>query len=110
MREFIKDFPAQLKDALKVSPEMKISEPENDIFNIVIAGLGGSGIGGTIVSQLIANQIDIPVVVNKTYGIPNLVNKHTLFVASSYSGNTEETLEALEKAQSKGATIACLTR
>jgi len=109
MKNLVEAFPIHMKEALQIGRDSEWKASNEHFRNIVISGLGGSGIGGTIVSQLIASQIDIPVVVNKTYGIPNLVNKHTLFVASSYSGNTEETLEALEKAQSKGATIACLT-
>lgn len=109
MKKLVEDFPLHMIEALQIAENSTWSETNNQFRSIVISGLGGSGIGGTIVSQLIANQIEIPVVVNKTYGIPNLVNEQTLFVASSYSGNTEETLEAVEKAKAKGATIACLT-
>ena len=79
------------------------------IHNVCISGLGGSGIGGTIVSQLTAGDTKVPVVVNKDYNIPTFVGENTLFVASSYSGNTEETLAALAKAEEAGATIACIT-
>ena len=70
---------------------------------------GGSGIGGTIVSDLVSNQIDVPVLACKDYNIPNFVGENTLVIASSYSGNTEETLFALEACKSKGAEIAIVT-
>ena len=76
---------------------------------MLICGLGGSGIGGTIITDLITPKVKVPVCATKDYSIPNFVNEHTLVVASSYSGNTEETLFALEKCQTKGAEIACVT-
>ncbi len=109
MKNLVEAFPLHMKEALQIAQDSEWKASNDQFRNIVISGLGGSGIGGTIVSHLIADQIEIPVVVNKTYGIPNFVNEHTLFIASSYSGNTEETLEALETAIAKGATIACLT-
>src|SRR5690606_24788271 len=72
-------------------------------------GLGGSGIGGTVASQIVANDANIPIIVNKDYKIPAFVNENTLVICSSYSGNTEETLEMLALAEAKGAEIACVT-
>ncbi|MFT6137293.1 MAG: glucose/mannose-6-phosphate isomerase [Salibacteraceae bacterium] len=109
MKNLVEAFPLHMKEALQIAKDSEWKASNDQFRNIIISGLGGSGIGGTIVSQLIAGEADVPVVVNKTYGIPNFVNEHTLFVASSYSGNTEETLEALQEAIAKGATIACLT-
>ncbi len=75
----------------------------------MICGLGGSGIGGTIVSDIISSKVKIPIAATKDYSIPNFVNEHTLVIANSYSGNTEETLYALEKCQARGAEIAVIT-
>ena len=75
----------------------------------MICGLGGSGIGGTIVSDIISPKVNIPVASTKDYSIPNYVNENTLVIANSYSGNTEETICALEKCQAKGAEIAIIT-
>lgn len=109
MRDLVKDFPNHMRDAFSIAEKYRWTASKDNFQNIVVSGLGGSGIGGTIVSQILSSSLEIPFVVNKTYGIPELVNSKTLFVASSYSGNTEETLEAVEKAAEKGATIACLT-
>ena len=76
---------------------------------MLICGLGGSGIGGTILVDLVSPKVRVPICATKDYSIPNFVDEHTLVIASSYSGNTEETLFALEKCQSKGAEIACVS-
>ena len=75
----------------------------------MITGLGGSGIGGTIVSELTAQECSVPVCTNKGYDLPGYINENTLVICSSFSGNTEETLEAFEKAKAKNAEIACVS-
>lgn len=77
--------------------------------NIVISGLGGSAIGGDIVRTYAASRLDLPVLVNRDYDVPAFVGEHTLFVAASYSGNTEETLSSYRQAKAKGASILCIS-
>ena len=69
----------------------------------------GSGIGGTIVNDLVSEHINVPISATKDYSIPNFVDENTLVIASSYSGNTEETFYALEACQKRRAQIACVT-
>lgn len=109
MKELVERFPTQLKEALAIAQSKSFKPSNNPIQQVVVSGLGGSGIGGTIVAEILANSLRVPVYINKDYAIPAFVGKNTLFVASSYSGNTEETLEALEKAIQAGAEIACIT-
>ena len=109
MRLLIDRFPEFLLDAIKIGEGAQLSAASEGIDNVVITGLGGSGIGGTIISQLVAHELRVPVVVHKNYGIPNFVTKNTLLIGCSYSGNTEETLNAVNAAESKGAQIACIT-
>jgi len=59
--------------------------------------LGGSGIGGTIISELVSASCPVPVLINKDYFLPAFVNSSSLVIISSYSGNTEETLQAMHK-------------
>ena len=73
------------------------------IFNIVWAGMGESALPMVLVQSW--PQLHIPFEVVRNYDIPPYVGEHTLFIASSYSGNTEETLEALRHAEEKGAQI-----
>ncbi len=109
MRDLVASFPSQLSESLDIAKDAKLFETDANFQNVLITGLGGSGIGGTIVSELVANQAKFPVFVNKNYSIPAWVGKNTLVIVSSYSGNTEETLEAIGHAQNAGATIACVT-
>jgi glucose/mannose-6-phosphate isomerase len=108
MKKLIENFPDQLREALDIANAAKLS-PKNDIRNIIITGLGGSGIGGTILTEMISEHCSVPVVINKDYFLPNFTNNNTLVIISSYSGNTEETLEAMQQALNKKAQIVCVT-
>lgn len=74
--------------------------------NIVMAGMGGSALSGQI--ALVWPSLPLPFEIVRGYDIPQHVGANTLFIASSYSGNTEETLEALRQAEAKGAVIAVM--
>jgi len=102
-KKSIENFTRQLGDALKIGQSLDLMRPGSDIRNIVIAGMGGSGISANLVESLTWGRIPIPITVCKSYTIPQFVNPHTLFIASSYSGNTEETIAALNKALLKRA-------
>lgn len=78
----------------------------SDISNIVIFGMGGSAISADLVQGLY-NSI-IPISVVKDYNLP-YIGKNTLCIAISYSGNTEETVECLEKAINLTPYIAAIT-
>lgn len=109
MHTWVAEFDTQLSDAEQISKQASLHKSEFDIHNVLIAGLGGSGIGATIVSELAKTNSTIPVFVNKDYFCPNFVSKHTLFIASSYSGNTEETLACAEEALRRGAKVVIIT-
>ncbi len=109
MKDLIAAFTTQLADALTIGESSKLSNKDLKFSNIVITGLGGSGIGGKIVAQLVQNQVNVPITVNNSYSLPAFVNENTLVIVSSFSGNTEETLEAMEIAESKNAEIACIS-
>ncbi len=109
MKELIAHFSQHLKDALETIARTNLKKPASPIQNIVITGLGGSGIGGTITSEIAAPLASVSILVNKDYKLPAFVNENTLVIACSYSGNTEETLAALDVAMAKKAEIACIT-
>jgi glucose/mannose-6-phosphate isomerase len=110
MIQYVQDFNNQLLDALNKTKTVKFEQVFTDYNIIVISGLGGSGIGGTMAQDYFtAKKIPIPIFVTKDYEIPAFVNEKTLFIACSYSGNTEETLESITKAEKKKAHIACIT-
>jgi len=109
MQSLIEGFPLQLQKALDLGAKTSLKKIDKPIQNIVVAGLGGSGIGGNLVLSLIQEELKLPWIVVKGYEIPQFVNENTLFVASSFSGNTEETLTTFAQAENKGAEILCLT-
>jgi glucose/mannose-6-phosphate isomerase len=94
----IEGFTRQLADALKIGQSLDLVRPGSDIRNMIIAGMGGSGIVANLVESLTFGKIPIPITICKSYNIPQFVSPHTLFIACSYSGNTEETIAALNKA------------
>tara|TARA_B100000902_G_scaffold92115_3_gene95529 strand:+ start:2936 stop:3928 length:993 start_codon:yes stop_codon:yes gene_type:complete len=109
MNDHINDFTNHIKDAINIANKSHLKPNEKKINNVLICGLGGSGIGGTIVNDIISPKTTIPILSNKDYNIPNFVNEETLVIANSYSGNTEETIYALKKCEEKGAEIAIIT-
>ncbi len=109
MQKLVEGFPAQLEEAMRIGKSARLTVPSQPIRNVLIAGLGGSGIGGTIVSELAFGRCPVPVSVTKGYFIPEFVDSHTLAIISSYSGNTEETLACMELARKRNAHIVCIT-
>jgi len=109
MKELIEDFTNHITESIQFSNSATLSPFNEKIENVLICGLGGSGIGGTIISQVITQDATCPIIINKDYKIPAFVSKNTLVLCCSYSGNTEESLEMLVQAEAKGAVIACVT-
>lgn len=108
MKTLVEGFTKQLQEALDIAHKA-ILTPKQNIQHIVVTGLGGSGIGGTILAEVVQSECPIPICVNKDYFLPEYVGKHSLVIISSYSGNTEETLMAMNQAIAKGAQIVCVT-
>lgn len=95
-----------LKEQIKQFRNKKFDLTLSGFDNIVISGMGGSGIVGGIVRDLYDKK---PVIVINDYNIPEFVNERTLFFAVSYSGNTEETISSTQKAIEKGAKVLAIT-
>lgn len=108
MRELTENLPRQIEEALVIAKDSKLNIAKG-LKNIVISGLGGSGIGATLVSNWVYDTCKLPIVINKGYFLPSFVKKGTLVICSSYSGNTEETLYALEQAHKLGAKVVCIS-
>ncbi len=106
----IYEFPKQLQEGynLPIRGDLSAINPA-EIRNIVIIGMGGSAIGGDILRSYLAEEVAIPIFVNRNYGLPRFVNQHTLLIAASYSGNTEETLAAFEQGKQRGCQIIIAT-
>jgi glucose/mannose-6-phosphate isomerase len=109
MKKLVLDFPIQLHEALIIGKNYRFLTPAKEFSNVVVTGLGGSGIGGSIVQNYVFDKLKIPFTVNKGYGLPTFVNKKSLVLVCSYSGNTEETLAAMKQAIKAKATVVCIT-
>ncbi len=109
MNDYINDFTDHLREAMQIGNTAELKKSNKTFKNVLICGLGGSGIGGTIVNDVVSSRVSIPILATKDYSIPNFVDDSTLVIASSYSGNTEETLYALEKCMKRNAEICIIT-
>ena len=109
MHQSIYEFSDHLMQAVEIGKSIALKNQYSDIHNVVVAGMGGSAIGGDVARLLCKNELKVPMVVSRNYTLPGWVNENTLVICCSYSGNTEETLAAFEHARDKGAQIAGLS-
>jgi glucose/mannose-6-phosphate isomerase len=92
----------------QLTHDYNVKLPElTGITNIVLAGMGGSALPGVFLRSWPGTWVPFEIV--RDYNVPDYVNKHSLFISSSYSGNTEETLTALHEAESRQARIVVLS-
>ena len=122
MIELLEEFPQKMRDALRLGEEFSIStktslalasvstpNTNSNFKNIVVLGMGGSAIGGDLLSDYLADELSIPIVVIRGYNIPKFVDENSLVFAVSYSGNTEETFSTLKKCLEAKARVIALT-
>jgi glucose/mannose-6-phosphate isomerase len=96
------DLPSQLRDALW-RVESAMLEPIDAPGGLVVAGMGGSAIGGALARAALGDQASRPIVVTRSYGLPAWTSPEVTVLCSSYSGNTEETLASYDAAGALGA-------
>lgn len=99
----------QVEDAWDTVQQQEYSLDTTKIQNIVVAGMGGSALGPDVIKHAFKDKLTLPLEVINDYALPNYVNDHTLVIASSYSGNTEEIVAAAQDAQQRKAQILCIT-
>lgn len=109
MESLLKGYLDQLRTGIQMGLSLSVIQPSKEIRNVVISGQGSSAIGASVVQSLVMDEIQVPVSIVKSYDLPAFVNEHTLFIASSFSGNTEEILSLVEQAIERKATLACIT-
>lgn len=110
MLEQIYGLPEQCRRAWQDARRQSLPEGYRGFKNVLILGMGGSAIGGDLVAALARYESPCPVFVCRDYRIPNWVGSETLVIASSYSGNTEETLAAFHQAlEAKARCVAVTT-
>lgn len=79
------------------------------INKIIISGLGGSAISGDLLKNFLKDELTVPVQINRNYFLPSFADENTLLIASSYSGNTEETISSFNDGMKKKCKIICLS-
>lgn len=98
----IEALPNQCLHAIKDASKVKIPKNYKDIDSVVMCGMGGSGLGARVINSLYSETLNVPLVLVNDYSLPGFVNKKTLLICSSYSGNTEETISCFKKGLAKG--------
>ena len=106
MLENVLAFPTQVKHAFTIAKSLPIDYDK--ITNVVVLGMGGSGIVGDYLRVLLRNS-SLPVEINKHAIPPRSVSKDSLVVAVTYSGKTQETMDALDTCVKTGANVILVT-
>lgn len=105
MLKYIAELPQQCEDAWKEIQSLALPDSYRQVDQVVILGMGGSAIGGDLLRSLLLEECPIPIIVHRDYDVPAFVDHHTLVIACSYSGNTEETLSGFDEALRRGAKL-----
>lgn len=103
-------FPEQVEDAARSAIGIGGLPPHDEVDNVVVLGMGGSGIAGDVLAAVGGPFVPVPVVVVKGYAVPSFVGPGTLCFAVSFSGNTEETLLGAQTAARAGAHMVAVCR
>ncbi|MBS1713277.1 MAG: bifunctional phosphoglucose/phosphomannose isomerase [Armatimonadetes bacterium] len=102
-------FPDQVSEAVDIGYKADLSTVQGRPGQVLLTGLGGSAAGGDLTRALFETEGSVPFQVNRDYFLPSWAGPETLVFATSYSGNTEETLSAYADAKAKGCRIVCVT-
>jgi len=105
----IQEFPDQCQRAWNDWKHIALPARFVQTKNILICGMGGSAIPGSLTMNFVQNEVAIPITMWRDYGIPGFVSKDTLVIAVSVSGNTEETLDCLRKSAEKTDKLVTLS-
>lgn len=108
MLRLVTEFPSQIDEAYTIGRSFK-AEPLKDIHQILVCGMGGSAIGGDLIKAYALAECPVPIQVHRGYGLPRWANDKTLVIASSYSGNTEESLDAYTEAKTRRCKVLAIT-
>jgi glucose/mannose-6-phosphate isomerase len=105
MWQSIESLGLQCQQAWDETRKIKIPRTYRGIQNVLINGMGGSGLGGHVIESVFGGQMKVPFRVINSYQLPGYVNSRTLFILSSYSGTTEEVLSTINEARRRKAKI-----
>jgi glucose/mannose-6-phosphate isomerase len=103
-------FPEQVAEAAKVAARIEGLPPADEVDNVLVLGMGVGGLAGDVLAAVSGSFVSVPLVVARGYGPPSFVGPGTLCFAVSFSGDTEETVEAAQAAASAGARMVVVAR
>ena len=115
MYNSISDFKYQIIKSFNIESQWYkknktvINNISKNINSILICGMGGSAIGGELAQIMLYNKLNIPIYIHRGNRIPNWVNRKTLVIVSSYSGNTYETIESYNQLRRKTKKIIAIS-
>jgi|GEM_PF-13958 len=109
MLNHVAALPHQCRQAWALTRDLKLPPHHQRANKVLIAGMGGSAIGGDLAAAVVADSAPLPILVHRDYGLPAWADEHTLVIGSSYSGDTEETLSAFEAAHERGCPLLAVT-
>ncbi len=101
-------LPEHLRDALWKVQSAQL-QPWDSPGGLIVAGMGGSGVGGVLARAILGDHASRPILTARTYGLPAWTTPDTTVLCASYSGNTEETLACYEAAGALGARRVAVT-
>ena len=99
----------QLKVAWRVAKGISLPASYRSINSIVVNGMGGSALGAHIIQSLFSDSLAVPMTVTNDYRVPASVGPKTLYIISSYSGTTEESLASIAPARRRGAKLLAVS-
>ena len=103
-----RSLPEQVEAAASLADDLEGLPEHDDVENVVVLGMGGSGLAGDVLAAVAGPFMPVPAVVSKDYQCPSFVGEGTLCFAISFSGNTEETVEAATEAAAAGARMVVM--
>jgi glucose/mannose-6-phosphate isomerase len=109
MLELVASFPSHMKDAWERGAEFAAGVKKAPASQIVVCGMGGSAIGGDMVRSFLGDRLELPLLVNRSFTVPASFVSGGLFIFSSYSGNTGETLSAYRSVRGSGRPMFAIT-
>ena len=108
LRLRLRDLPRQCQAAWRQSQALKLPDDWRQISHVVIGGMGGSAIAGDLAKDLAASQQAVPITVIRDFQLPFPLTSNHLFVACSFSGNTDETLSLFQQARRSEAKVLAI--
>lgn len=109
MLDRIRELPIQVLEAWDAVQGLELPASYGATAHVAVLGMGGSAIGGDLAGSLARPTCAVPLSVLRDYDLPAWVDQNTLVIASSYSGNTEETLSAFAQARERGCKLVAIT-